>query len=77
MRPRGWSGTNDRALINFASADARAEENRFIYPLGRVRTRRSDESIDVARVGDQRAIETAMRLRHILRGVTLWIQVMP
>jgi hypothetical protein len=42
-----------------------------MYALDRTRARRSYERFDVAGVGDKRAIETTMRLRHILRGVTL------
>ena len=42
-----------------------------IYALNRVRARRSYERFDIAGVGDKRAIETTVRLRHILRGVTL------
>src|ERR1700677_163859 len=42
-----------------------------IYAFGRVRARRSDQRFDVAGIGYERAIEAFMRLRHILRGVTL------
>src|SRR5271155_2691429 len=42
-----------------------------IYALDRVRPRRSYERFEVARVGDKRAIEITVRLRHILGGVTL------
>src|SRR5580704_14140763 len=42
-----------------------------IYALDRVSARRSDERFDVAGIGDERAIETTVRLRHILKGMTL------
>src|SRR3984957_10786668 len=42
-----------------------------IYALDRVRARRSYERFDVTGVGDKRAIETNVRLRHVLRRVTL------
>ena len=36
-----------------------------------VGTRRSDERVDIARIGGQRAVEKAARFRHIVRGMTL------
>ena len=42
-----------------------------IDAIDRVRSRRSYKRIDIAGVSNQRAIETPVRLRHILRRVTL------
>ena len=42
-----------------------------ICALDRVRARRSNERVDIAGIGGERAIEKAARLRHIVRGYTL------
>jgi hypothetical protein len=71
--PRGWSGTDDRALINFASAAARAAAGSVPKRLmpSTASARRSHKHIDVTGVGDKRPIETPVCLRHVLRGVPL------
>ena len=38
----------------------------------RVRKRRLNDRVDVAGIGGERAVEKAARLRHILRGYTLY-----
>ena len=72
--PRAWSGTDDKALVNFASAAAKAATGsvtKEFAPSRRVRARRSNERVDIVGIGGQRAIEKAARLRHIVRGQTL------
>src|ERR1700722_14964691 len=71
--PRGWSGTDESALIKFPFSRREGRGgigHEEIYALDRVRARRSYERFDVAGVGDKRAIETNVRLRHVLRRVT-------
>ena len=69
--PRAWSGTEDKALVNFASAAAKAamrighKEN---CAFDHVRARRSNERVDIVGIGGERAIEKAARLRNIVRG---------
>ena len=73
--PRAWSGTDDKALVNFASAAAKAasgighKENVRL----RVASARADpiERVDIVGIGGERAIEKAARLRNIVRGQTL------
>ena len=72
--PRAWSGTDDKALVNFASAAAKAASgigHKELRALDRVRARRSNERVDIVGIGGERAIEKAARLRHIFRGPTL------
>ena len=72
--PRAWSGTNDKALVNFASAAAKAAVGSVttgICALDAVRRRRSDQRFDIVGIGGERAIEKATRLRHNVRGQTL------
>ena len=69
--PRAWSGTNDKALVNFASAAAKAAigiGHEGIRARESVRARRSNERVDIAGIGGERAIEKAARLRDIVRG---------
>ena len=42
-----------------------------ICALGRVRARRSNERVDIAGIGGERAIEKALRLRQVVAGYTL------
>ena len=72
--PRAWSGTEDKALVNFASAAAKAavgSVTKEMYARDHVRARRSDERVDIVGIGGERAIEKAARLRDIVRGPTL------
>ena len=72
--PRAWSGTDDKALVNFASAAAKAamgSATNRIAPSHHVRARRSNERVDIVGIGGERAIEKAARLRNIVRGQTL------
>ena len=69
--PRAWSGTEDKALVNFASAAAKAamgSATNETCARDRVRARRSNERVDIVGIGGKRAIEKAARLRHIVRG---------
>ncbi len=68
---RAWSGTDDKALVNFASAAANAAigiGRKRIRAVGHVRARRSNERVDVVGIGGERAIEKAPRSRDIVRG---------
>ena len=72
--PRAWSGTDDKALVNFASAAAKAavgSVTKEIAPVDASARRRSNERVDIVGIGGERAIEKAARLRHIVRGQTL------
>ena len=68
--PRAWSGTDDKALVNFASAAAKAAMGSVTKKcaLDHVRARRSNERVDIVGIGGERAIEKAARLRNIVRG---------
>ena len=72
--PSAWSGTDDKALVNFASAAAKAAAGSVTKnnaPASASAARRSDERVDIVGIGDERAIEKAARLRNIVRGPTL------
>ena len=74
MWPRAWSGTEDKALVSFASAAAKAamgSVTKEFTPFDRVRARRSNERVDIVGIGGERAIEKAARLRDVVRGPTL------
>ena len=45
-----------------------------IYAFAHVRARRSNERVDIARIGGERAIEKAARLRDIVKGIPLLSQ---
>ena len=69
--PRAWSGTEDKALVNFASAAAKAavgSVTKKMYAVDHVRARRSNERVDIVGIDGERAIEKAARLRDIVRG---------
>ncbi len=71
MCARAWSGTEDKALVNFASAAAKAAitiGHKDICAVDHVRARRSNKRVDIAGVGGERAIEKAARLPNIVRG---------
>ncbi len=71
--PCAWSGTEDKALVNFASAAAKAamgSVTKEFAPVDSVRARRSNERVDIVGIGGERAIEKAARLRDIVRGQT-------
>ena len=72
--PTAWSGTDDRALVNFASAAAKAATgsvtDKFAPATASV-NRRSNERIDIVGIGGERAIEKAARLRTMVWGHTL------
>ena len=72
--PSAWSGTDDKALVNFASAAAKAAMGSVTKQKcarEHVRARRSNERVDIVGIGGERAIEKAARLRDIVRGPTL------
>ena len=74
MWPRAWSGTEDKALVNFASAAAKAamgSATKAIAPSTASTRCRSDERLDIVGIGGKRAIEEAARLRQIVGGQTL------
>ena len=71
---RAWSGTADKAVVNFASHAAKAAmgsvTNEFVPSTASAR-RRSDERVDIVGVGGECAVKKAACLRNITRGVTL------
>ena len=72
--PRAWSGTEDKALVNFRFG--RREGRRGIghkEMYARVVSARADpiERVDIVGIGGERAIEKAARLRHVVGGQTL------
>ena len=80
MCPRAWSGTDDKALVSFASADAKAATrigHKEAYARGHVRKRRSNERIDIIGIGGERAIKKAARSRDIVSGYPLLSQAKP
>ena len=71
--PRAWSGTNDKALVNFASAAAKAATGsvtKNCSPRSH-RRRQPDERVDIVGVGGKRTIEKAAGSRDIVGGQTL------
>ena len=75
--PRAWSGTEDKALVNFASAVAKAaigSATRKFCALVNIRRRRSDERVDIVGIGGERAIEKPARLRDGVGGLPLLSQ---
>ena len=72
--PRAWSGTDDKALVNFASAAAKTaigSDTKYKLTASTSASRRSDERVDIIGIDGQRAIEKAARLRKTVRGRTL------
>ena len=71
---RAWSGTDDKAVVNFASAAAKAAMGSVTKknaPSTCIHARRSDERVDIVGIGGERAIEKAARLRNIVGGQAL------
>ena len=73
MCARAWSGTDDKALVNFSSAAMRAaiaSVTKQKCAFGYVRARRSDERVGyIVGIGGQRAIEKAARLCDHYQGL--------
>ena len=72
--PCAWSGTEDNALVNFASAAAKAAVGSVTkeFAASNASTRRrTNQARRYCGVGGKRTIEKAARLRNIVRGQTL------
>jgi hypothetical protein len=68
--PPAWSGTEDKALVSFASAaakDATGSGTKEFTP-SMACARRSNERVDIVGIGGERAIEKAARARHSVGG---------
>ena len=72
--PRAWSGTDDKTLVSFASAAAKAAfgiGHKRHCAVAHVRRSRSNERLDIVGIGGERAIVKAARSPDIDRGEAL------
>ena len=77
---RAWSGTDDKAVVNFASPAAKAavgSVTKEFAPSIASAPCRSDERVDIVGVGGECAVKKAARLRNITRGYPLLSQAEP
>ena len=74
MCARAWSGTDARALVNFASAAARADAGLVTKRSAPSTTSVRADSVSASTLpgsANERAIEIATRSREVVRGLTL------